>query len=94
MTKLRLQAQQAAADVAGQLSDLAAVVSSAALAGTPQRCSSGACVPSIQATDDDLAIRAPRGKVTLSSDECGTVDLCEVVQKLDETVQALSNLGN
>ena len=88
-------------DVAVQLGDLAAVVSSAALtavtlplAGTPQRCSGGSCAPSIQARGDDLAIKAARGKVTLSSDECGTVDLCEVVLKLDETVQALSNLGN
>ena len=53
----------------------------------------GICAPSITADGNDMVLSAPGGAVTMSSKQCGEVDLCDVVAKLDAATDALKKLG-
>lgn len=89
------QAASAQAATAEAVQAAASVVSRSGQLASPDSasCSGNSCTPSVSADGNDMMLSAPGGALKISSKQCGELDLCDVVTKLDEATAALRNLN-
>ena len=51
-------------------------------------------MPSVEAVDNNVQVSAPRGSVTIQSNQCGRVDPCRADVGLNAVVAAMERLRN
>jgi len=88
----------ATSKVGARVNALAAAVT-AAVRGLPRpsapkppgqsSCNGDQCVPTLEATSNDLSLKALGGNVLIATDTCGEIDLCGIARALD----SLKNLN-